>query len=1026
MLARRLTSLLQVRASEVKLVAYVSALFALIQGAQAIGANAADALFFLRFGVQFLPYMFLALGALTFVVTVSYTAALGRLAPQISYVTAALIFAAIILLERAALVFDLPLFYPALWLSVNVIGTILALQVWHVAGEVTDTRQARRLYAIFISGGIFGSLLGNLTTGSLALVLGTENLLVLCAALLFLGVALTYWIARQFFKPVTRLAKRAPVFADLRDGFNYVRHSRMLLLIAFASVLFSILYFSVSFPFSRIVTISFANEAEVAGFLGLFSAAATALTFIVSLLFANRLYVRLGIVSAVLIMPLVYLGGFILWALSFSLLTAIVVRLAQTVVFGGVWNPAWNALYNVAPSERRVHVLGFDAAVSAQIGTVLSGVLLILGQTVLTRTQIFGMGMVVALACAYLVWQMRRAYGEALVEALRAGRYEVFGGTARAFARFRGDATAIRVAVAALADPRPSTRRLGVEMLTRMRAESAVPNLISTLDDQNPEVRLAAVRALGELEARAAADAVAQRLNDADANVRACALEVLPKIQTERTREFLAMLDTVSHDPEPRVRAAAAFALAECGNAEQARATLEDLLNAPNADTRVLALEALEKIERAHSDGANGIAFNLAPVVNATRDESPMVRRAACETLAESKDENAIEPLLHCLADPDPTVSSAAARALKAFGARATPRLLEILKKGGDRAPAAALDALDADDPKLLQPLHEYARREIEQARNWRELAVAIPRRGRVTKLLGELLDTRAGQSEERLVKTVGLLGHREAIELVRKSLKERNSETRAAAVEALEAVGNKEMAREIIPLLDAPILEKRNLGEAAITPVEAVAHLLAQRDGWLRALAARAAAELGMRELTPNLRVLLKDAEPLPREAAHETLIELGEVVPMETLQTVSSLERILLLREVPLFAELSPDDLKQISDIAREQFYPNGATIFREGDEGNELYVIASGQMRVTKGSNGSEKYLATRGEGECIGEMAIIESAPRSATVCAAGEVRALVIDAQPFRTILRDRPEVSLAVMRVLSRRLRERE
>jgi len=259
--------------------------------------------------------------------------------------------------------------------------------------------------------------------------------------------------------------------------------------------------------------------------------------------------------------------------------------------------------------------------------------------------------------------------------------------------------------------------------------------------------------------------------------------------------------------------------------------------------------------------------------------------------------------------------------------------------------------------------------------------------------------------------------------------LKSRDAETRAKAVETLETLGNKRLARAIIPLLDdAPATHDQQL---RLTPAEALAHLLTQKDDWARALAARAVAELELRELIPNLRLLEReDRDPFPREAAREALMRLDgpnkEAVPMETLQTVSSLERILLLREVPLFAELSPDDLKQIAEIAREQLYSDGAVLCREGEEGNELYVLASGQVRVTKKSNGTEKILATRGVGEFVGEMAIIESAPRSATVRADGDVRALVIDAQAFKSILRDRPEVSLAVLRGLSRRLREVE
>ena len=1023
----RLTSFLQIRPGEAKVAALVAALFGLLEAGRGIGSNAVDALFFLRFGVQFLPYMFIVLGAATFVIAVSYTAALSRFRRKDLYVGSLGIFALVILFEWVAIHLDVPLLYPVLWISINVISAVLALQVWHVAGEVTDTRQAKRLNSIFISGGIVGSLIGNIATGQLAQLLGTQNLLVLYAVLLLASLVLTIEIAHLFSGPGHKAGKRAGVWTRLREGFNYERGSRMLRLMSFASVVFSILYFSVSFPFSKVISAAFPNEAEVASFLGLFSAVATLITLLVSLVVANRLYARIGIVNAVLILPFVYLGGFILWSQSFSLATAVLVRLAQMVVLGGLASPAWNALSNVAPPERRAEVLGFDAAVSSQVGVALSGVLLILADRGLGTSQIFILGVVVASVCGYLIWRMRNAYGEALVLALRAGRYEVFSGSEGAFSRFRTDANAVRVALNALQDNKASTRRLAVEMLTKMNANSSIPALVKTLDDSDAEVRLTAVRALSNLGADDAAGSVVRLLSDPDATVRAGALEALTKLQISATASLLASLGDLAHDPDRNVRAHAAVALAKLDGARSAMPELVTLLGDDTAEGRLVALSALGQIAILFSDRAKGSAFEINPIIQATGDQIGVVRRAACQTLGQIGSEAAIEPLIGCLSDPDSTVRTAAAESLRRFGEKATTRVIRVLREGTERAQEAALDALVPDDPNLIEPLSQYAQREIAQVLTWRELADVIPAGGRATKLVRELLSSRAAQSELRLVKTVGLLGNREAMDLVAKSFKSHDAETRAEAVETLETLGNKRLSKAIIPLLeDALAIEDR---PAPLTSAEALAHLMSQKDAWARALAARAASELGLRELVPNLKVMQRaDRDPLARGAAHEALIRLDgeeeEVVPMETLQTVSSLERIILLREVPLFAELSPDDLKEIADVAREQLYPDDAVLFREGEEGDELYVLASGQVRVTKGSNGTEKIVARRGVGEFLGEMAIFESARRSATVRAEGEVRALVIDANAFKSILRDRPEVSLTVLRVLSRRLRE--
>ena len=139
-----------------------------------------------------------------------------------------------------------------------------------------------------------------------------------------------------------------------------------------------------------------------------------------------------------------------------------------------------------------------------------------------------------------------------------------------------------------------------------------------------------------------------------------------------------------------------------------------------------------------------------------------------------------------------------------------------------------------------------------------------------------------------------------------------------------------------------------------------------------------------------------------------------------METLATLPMMERIIFLRHVPLFADLPPSDLKHIAAVAGEQLYEDGAFIAREGEAGHELLVIVDGEVRVVV----SGKELTRRGRGDYVGEMAVLDGEPRSASLVAHGAVRALRIGRREFETILRERPETSRALMLVLARRLRE--
>ena len=123
-------------------------------------------------------------------------------------------------------------------------------------------------------------------------------------------------------------------------------------------------------------------------------------------------------------------------------------------------------------------------------------------------------------------------------------------------------------------------------------------------------------------------------------------------------------------------------------------------------------------------------------------------------------------------------------------------------------------------------------------------------------------------------------------------------------------------------------------------------------------------------------------------------------------------------------MFSRLSPEDLEQIAEFAQEQLFPANSVICHEGDPGDSLFIIVHGNVNVLKKTGSDQTVLAVRKDGEFVGEMAILESSLRSATLQADGEVRMLVLDGDSFKAILRDRPEVAISVLQHMSRRVRE--
>jgi CRP-like cAMP-binding protein len=128
---------------------------------------------------------------------------------------------------------------------------------------------------------------------------------------------------------------------------------------------------------------------------------------------------------------------------------------------------------------------------------------------------------------------------------------------------------------------------------------------------------------------------------------------------------------------------------------------------------------------------------------------------------------------------------------------------------------------------------------------------------------------------------------------------------------------------------------------------------------------------------------------------------------------------EKVLSLREVALFQRMPVRELTRIAAISEVVDCTAGERIFAEGDFGESMFVIVEGQVVISRGN----LVLATLGEREYFGEMSLFDGEPRSATATAKVDSLLLEIRQQAFLEILSQHFEAALAVIRLLSQRLR---
>lgn len=131
---------------------------------------------------------------------------------------------------------------------------------------------------------------------------------------------------------------------------------------------------------------------------------------------------------------------------------------------------------------------------------------------------------------------------------------------------------------------------------------------------------------------------------------------------------------------------------------------------------------------------------------------------------------------------------------------------------------------------------------------------------------------------------------------------------------------------------------------------------------------------------------------------------------------------EDVEVLRGVPIFASIDPGKLKLLAFASQRLIFDEGQTLCKEGERGEQAFVIVKGAADVFVRAGESDIRVATLGRNDFVGDIAILCDTPRTATVKAACRCETLVIGKTQLMSLLKSFPEMGIAMMRVLAQRL----
>ena len=130
------------------------------------------------------------------------------------------------------------------------------------------------------------------------------------------------------------------------------------------------------------------------------------------------------------------------------------------------------------------------------------------------------------------------------------------------------------------------------------------------------------------------------------------------------------------------------------------------------------------------------------------------------------------------------------------------------------------------------------------------------------------------------------------------------------------------------------------------------------------------------------------------------------------------------LYLKQVPLFADLADEEIRELMSVARRRTFRAGELIFHREDPGQVLYVIKEGKVKICLISpDGQEMTLTVLGKGEYFGEFALLDGLPRSTDAIASERVECYTLQRTDFHNAIMKNPKIAIQAMEVLSKRLR---
>ena len=899
---RLLGSLIDVRREELPRVLPLTLAYGLVMASLYVLKPARNALFLDRLGVEQLPYVLLLVALVGGAVAVLFTRFIRRVRLD-RLILGTFLFLIINLLGFRLLLphggsWSFYLFY--IWVSLY--GLLSTSLLWLLANVVFNSREARRLFGLIGSGGIAGAILGGAFTSWIVARVGTENLLLICVALLAACLPLLFCVRRSESAPQREKESSEGALAS-------IARSDLLRLLGSMAALAAVVAAVIDVQFNDIVERTFADKDAKTAFFGQFFAILSAFALVFQIWCTPRILRSLGVVSALLFLPLSMAVGSLALLFAPGLTAGILLKIGDGGFRHSLHKSAVEILFLPVPAEakKRTKVL-LDTTVD-NLATGI-GALLVLFLTVtmgLSYQHLSLLSLALIALWVGLVVRGRGAYVNAFRKAL--DRRDIDLGQLTVDV---DEAAALNSLVASLDSSSERQIVYALDMLASVRARRLVESVGHLLHHPTAEVRLRAIRVLCNQDGEFPAEEIEALLQDDDLQVR---IEALFCLCSQDENGYHQRLQEALQSADPKMRSAAVGCVAEHG------AVAKELIDEKFIQV-LLGGDEGERVQAAKMIGSLDQPEWRPYLRQLMEDRSPEVVEQTIASLGQTGDPEHIPYLLEKLGDR--RYRRAARHALAAYGVGALAaleaclrdeRVDPVIRAGVTRVLSDIREQRTVDlllknlgqvEPQLEYLLIKALNRlrtsgadlHFEQSRVDAVLERAIKAYyeifqvaqiyqegggGRAVQLLRKVLQEKREQTLKRIFRFLGLQYPPQDMYHAYLGLVNGQPRLRASALEFLDNVLHRNVKELLLPLLDFPSPEsaiehgERLFGSRIKDREQALAYLLDDRDSWLRACAAFSVIDSESSGQVELVRQVQEDPHAMVRETVERVLKQTG-----------------------------------------------------------------------------------------------------------------------------------------------------